>query len=178
MTTTLILTYLGVLALGVLLGVVLVRLYSRAQGRAALATLGQIDTTIQALEENLTLQRQETDRARAQRDDEARKAREYFEKIDGVVNEANECRRLLVQTGAEHGMAQALMLAEIDSLAQQYAMLVHQYREATGKAPPRPEPRLNAAIQVVAADFRDAHVTPYQKEAPRAPVQVSPPAGG
>lgn len=166
------------LALGVLLTTLLLRRRSRAAGGAALASLGQIDVTIKDLEAALALQREETDRARAQRDEEARKAREYYDRIDGIVKEANECRRLLVLTGAQHGAAQAMMLAEIDSLAHQYAMLVHQYREATGKPPPRPEARLNAAIQVVAADFREAHVAPYQKADPPAPVEMSPLTGG
>ena len=180
--TTIVLACAAALLLGLLglfvLGDVLSRRRNTAHGHAALASLDQIETTIKNLEASLALQREETERARAQRDEEARKAREYFEKIDGVVTEANECRRLLVKTGAEHGNAQAMMLAEIDSLAHQYAMLVHQYREATGKAPPRPAPRMNAAIQVVAAEFRDAHVAPYQQAPVTPPVDDCPHPGG
>jgi multidrug efflux pump subunit AcrA (membrane-fusion protein) len=132
------------------------------QGAAALASLDQVAAAVNSLEADLAAQRQETAIARAQRDDEARKAREYFERIDGVVKEATECRRLLVRTGAEHGNAQAMMLTEIDSLARQYALLAEQYRDATGKAPPRPEPALNRTIQLVASEFREAHVVPYQ----------------
>jgi len=178
MTITLILACLASLSVGVLLTTLLLRRRSRAAGGAALASLGQIDVTIKDLESALALQREETDRARAQRDEEARKAREYFDRIDGIVKEADDCRRLLVKTGAEHGAAQAMMLAEIDSVVHQYGALAKQYQEATGKPAPRPEPRLNAAIQVVAADFREAHVTPYQKATPQAPVEASPPTGG
>jgi len=166
------------LTVGLVLGMTLLRRRSRVAGTAALVSLGQIDVTIKDLQASLELQRAETDRARSQRDEEARKAREYFDRIEGIVNEATQCRELLVRTGAEHGMAQAMMLAEIDSLAQQYVMLARQYREATGKPPQRPEPRFNAAIQVVAADFREAHVTPYQKADPLGPVHASPPTGG
>lgn len=178
MTITLILACLASLSVGVLLTALFLRLRSRVAGTAALASLGQIDVTIKDLESALTAQREETDRARAQRDEEARKAREYFDRIDGIVKEADDCRRLLVKTGAEHGAAQAMMLAEIDSVVHQYGALVKQYQQATGKPAPRPEPWLNAAIQVVAADFREAHVTPYQKAAPTAPVEASPPTGG
>lgn len=177
-TLSIALACLASLAVGVLLTALLLRRRSRTAGTAALASLGQIDVTMKDLESALARQREETDRARAQRDEEARKAREYFDRIDGIVKEADECRRLLVLTGAQHGAAQAMMLAEIDSLAQQYRWLSDEYREATGKPPPRREPRLNAAIQVVAADFREAHVAPYQKADPPAPVQASPPTGG
>lgn len=166
------------LAVGLAFGMTLRRRRSRLAGTAALASLGQIDATIKDLEASLALQREETERTRGQRDEEARKAREYFDRIDGIVKEADECRRLLVRTGAEHGMAQAMMLAEIDSLVHQYRALAKEYHHATGKPATRAEPRLNAAIQVVAADFREAHVAPYEKAHPPAPVQASPPTGG
>lgn len=169
---------LASLALGVLLTTLLLRRRSRVAGGAALASLGQIEVAIKDSEAALALQREETDRVRGQRDEEARKAREYFDRIDGVVAEANECRRLLVKTGAEHGAAQAMMLAEIDSIVHQYRALARQFLTATGKPAQRPEPLLNAAIQVVAADFREAHVAPYEKAHSPAPVQASPPTGG
>ena len=129
---------LACLALGVLLTTLVLRRRSRVAGGAALASLGEIEATIRTLEQNLTEQRAETERTRGQRDEEARKAREYFERIDGVVTEANECRRLLVKTGAEHGAAQAMMLAEIDSIVHQYRALARQFLTATGNPAPRP----------------------------------------
>jgi hypothetical protein len=169
---------LASLALGALLTTLLLRLRNTAHGKYALASLDVLNGAFTAYEAELTALRGEIERARAQRDEEARKAREYFDRIDGIVKEADECRRLLVKTGAEHGAAQAMMLAEIDSVVHQYGALAKQYQEATGKPAPRPEPRLNAAIQVVAADFREAHVAPYQKGATRVPVEASPPTGG
>ncbi len=160
------------------LGIVYQRRSALRQGAAALASLDQLAATFKTLESDLAAQREQTERARAERDAEARKAREYFDRIDGIVKEADECRRLLVRTGAEHGNAQAMMLREIESLAIQYRTLAKHYRDATKKPPPRPEPLLNTTIQVVANDFREAHVTPYQNGPAPAPVQSNPLPGG
>jgi hypothetical protein len=162
------------LLVGVVVGVLLQRRRGARQGATALGSLDSIEAALRTLEADLATQRQQTDAAREQRDNEARKAREYFERIDGIVTEANECRRLLVRTGAEHAAAQAMMIVEIESLTGQYQLLARQYRQATGKPPPRPEPKLNTAIQVVANEFRDAHVTPYQQTPSPGTVQGSP----
>lgn len=166
------------LVLGVAGGVAAQRLRAGRQARAALSSLDHLSTTLRGLESDLGAARSETEQARAQRDAEARRAREYFDRIDGIVREADECRRLLVRTGAEHGLAQAMMLAEIESLTHQYRQLSRQYREATGKPPSRPEPRLNASIQVVADEFREAHVAPYQPAPVPAPAEAGPQLGG
>lgn len=166
------------LALGLGGGVVIQRLRAGRQGRAALSSLDQLSVTLRGLESDLAAQQRETAQARAERDAEARKAREYFDRIDGIVREADECRRLLVRTGAEHGLAQTMMLAEIDSLTYQYRVLSRQFREATGKPPSRPEPRLNSSIQTVAAEFREAHVAPYQADPTSAPADPAPLTGG
>jgi hypothetical protein len=171
------------------LGIMYQRRSALAQGAAAVASLGPIASAIQKAEEELVHQRAETERARADRDEkvrtltaerdaEARKAREYFDRIEGIVKEATECRRLLVRTGAEHAAAQAMMLREIESLAIQYRTLTKQYRDATKKAPPRPEPLLNTTLQVIADEFREAHVAPYQNQPAPAPVQSNPLPGG
>jgi len=159
------------LCIGVVLGVLGRRRRVTQHGAAALRSLDQLAASLAGLERDLATQCAETERARAERDEQARKAREYFAKIDGCVTEATESRRLLVRTGAEHGSAQSMMLAEIESLAHQYRALVQQYREATGKAPPRAEPRLNPTIQIVADEFRENHVAPYQ--APPVPGPVA-----
>lgn len=166
------------LVLGAAGGVVIQRLRAGRQGRQALSSLDQLAVTLRGLESDLAEREKETVQARAQRDAEARKAAEYFDRIEGIVREADECRRLLVRTGAEHGLAQAMMLAEIDSLTHQYRQLSRQYREATGKPPPRPEPRLNSSIQVVAAEFREAHVAPYSTEPTSVLAEPGPQTGG
>jgi hypothetical protein len=165
-------------ALGVLVGFLAARLRGRQQGSAAVASLDQLAATFATLEADLAAQREQTERARAERDTEARKAREYFARIDGIVKEADECRRLLVRTGAEHGNAQSMMLREIESLSIQYRTLARHYRDATKKAPPRPEPLLNSAIQFVASEFREAHVTPYQNPPVPTPAEANPLSGG
>ncbi len=177
------------LALGIVLGIFGARLRNRQQGAAALASLEPIAAAIQKAEEELVHQRAETERVRADRDEkvrtlaaardaEARKAHEYFARIDGIVKEADECRRLLVRTGAEHGNAQAMMLREIESLSIQYRTLARHYRDATKRPPPRPEPLLNTTLQVIADEFRDVHVTPYQSPPAPTPVQANPLPGG
>ena len=158
------------LCLGVALGVLARRYRVSHHGTVALASLDQLAAALAGLEQDLAHQRGETERARSERDEQARKAREYFVKIDGCVTEATESRRLLVRTGAEHGNAQAMMLTEIESLARQYQNLAAQYHQATGKAPPRPEPRLNPTIQIVADEFRESHVAPYLNQPVPTPV--------
>lgn len=164
------LTALVSVALGWAIGVADRRRRSTTDGTAALVSLDQLAASLAALEIDLVAQRKETERTRQERDEQARKAREYFAKIDGCVVEATESRRLLVRTGAEHGNAQAMMLTEIESLTRQYQALANHFHAATGKPAPRPEPRLNATIQIVADEFREAHVTPYQNPAPPTPV--------
>jgi hypothetical protein len=159
------------LCVGVAIGVLARRRRVSRHGTAALVSLEQLAASLAGLECDLAEQRAETERTRAQRDEQARKAGEYFAKIDGCVTEATECKRLLVRTGAEHGNAQAMMLVEIESLARQYQALAAQYHQATGKPPPRPEPRMNPTIQIIADEFREVHVIPYQ--APPAPTPVA-----
>jgi hypothetical protein len=171
---TVVLACLGCLSLGIGVGAIGARFWGRAAGRHALASLDAVNKSFLAYEADLKAQREETDRVRAQRDDEARKAQELFKRIDGIVAEATEARRLLVLTGAEHGRAQAMMLAEIESLTHQYRALAKHCRDVTGKPPPRPEPRLNSSIQVVAAEFREAHVVPYERAPEPAPVPTAP----
>lgn len=124
----------------------------RANAVTAMETsLRAIEATLASAKEQLTHQQAETELAR-------RRADEYFATIESVVKEATAAKQLYVRSGAEHGAAQSMMLREIDSLAGQYRVLATQYKTATGKAPPRPEPVLDRTLQVVAAEFRDEHV--------------------
>lgn len=158
---------LACFAVGLCVGYLVFRLRSTAQGKAALGSLGQIASTIAELELNLRQQRMATEDAR-------RRADEYFGKIDGCVREATQAKSLLIRTGAEHGAAQGLMLREIESLSIQYRRLSQLYREVAGKPPPRPEPILDPRIQIVADEFREQHVTPYQSR----PAPATSPAAG
>ncbi len=115
--------------------------------------IGQVNTLLQDLNAALQHQRNETELAR-------RRADEYFALIEGTTREAAEAKTLLVRQGASHGAAQSMMMAEIESLALQYRQLAVQYRTATGQPAPRPEPRLNRSIQVVAAEFEMEYVRP------------------
>ena len=167
---TAVLACVAFLCFGIAIGIGYRRFRVSRQGAAALASLEQLAAALAGLAQDLAHQRTETEHARAARDAEARRANEYFQKIEGCVLEATESRRLLVRTGAEHGAAQGMMLQEIESLAHQYRQLSEHYRAATGKPPARPEPRLNSAIQTVADEFRESHVAPYQNPAPSHPV--------
>lgn len=163
----------GVISLfcGVLLGLFARRRRVTADGVAALGSLSQLESALQGLKGDLAHQQEETERAR-------RRADEYFAKIEGCVREATEARQLMIRTGAEHGSAQAMMLAEIESLHMQYRALAAQYKASTGRPAARPEPRLDPAIRAVAAEFRDEHVTPYQPAPVPTPAESGLPGGG
>lgn len=150
------------LCIGVALGVLGRRRRVNRHGLAAIASLDQLNTVFAGLERDLAHQRAETELVRTDRDFQKRRADEYFAKIDGCVVEATECRKLLVHTGASHGAAQAMMLHEIESLAAQYRWLAEQYRQDVGRG--APAPRLNLAIQEVAAEFREQYVTAHQNQ--------------
>lgn len=90
-----------------------------------------------------------------------RKGREYFDRIDGIVNEANGYRSLYITSSATHAAAQDMMLRERELLVKQYLVLAAQYKQATGKKPPREQPMVNSVVEQVASEFRETHVTPY-----------------
>lgn len=99
-------------------------------------------------------------------DRQKRRADEYFAKIEGIVQEANEARNGYIESAAQHGNAQSMMLREREQLILQYRGLAARFEKETKS--PAPKPRINDAIEQVAADFRERHIEPH------APPQLAP----
>lgn len=74
-----------------------------------------------------------------------RKASEYFEKIEEVIQERETWRTLYNDQAAGHDNAQALMLQTISALA-------FQYEKATGK-----KPKIDPIIETVRTDWSMKH---------------------
>lgn len=121
---------------------------SEAQEMLALA-YAEREEALRGLDQQLT-------EVKRRAEDAERKAAEYFEKIEGIVAEANKAREGHINASVEHGHAQAMMLRERERLVIQYRGLQALFKQRTGEA--APEPQLNPLIETVADDFRNHHV--------------------
>jgi len=92
---------------------------------------------------------QQVEIARRQRDELFRQKAEQFERIDGIVKEANGWRSHYHEQSIAHGNAQALMLETIERQAKALTALGR-----LTEVPP--------IIRTVMADFRKEHVMPAE----------------
>ena len=119
--------------------------------------LAQTKSELAAVKSALEKMRATANLENQRANEESQKAHQLLDTIEGIVNEANECRELYLNASVKHGHAQSMMMTEISNLGRQYLMLASEFTRATGKPPRVARPKLSPAIKQVHDAYTNEH---------------------